>query len=310
ETGLWVQIKELFGFAVSIESGSWITRTGNHLFNFVLLGLPAVFGFRPPWEIRWLVLPLLPFILIGWGLAFWYFGRLIKTSSQNIRRNWHMLIGSVGLLTAGFLFTSFGLDPSGRYFLPLVVPFSLMLAWVIASLEIRLLFQSALVLIIVLYNGLGTWQAASKFPPGITTQFDAVSWIDHRYDTDLINFLRNSGEFRGYSNYWVSYPLAFESREDIIFSPRLPYHPDLRYTSRDDRYPAYTDLVASSPKTAYITTFNPALDEALRLGFSRLGITWQEKVIGDFHIYYQLSRPVHPADLEPELKETSMVGIQ
>lgn len=51
-----------------------------------------------------------------------------------------------------------------------------------------------------------------KNPPGITTQLDAVTWLDKQYDR-LIAFLQENGVTRGYSNYWVAYPLAFLSRK-------------------------------------------------------------------------------------------------
>lgn len=209
-----------------------------------------------------------------------------------------MLMGSVCLLTAGFLFTPFGLDPSGRYFLPLVVPLFLLLAWVMTAFIKPPWIQIVLVLFLLAYHAIGTWQSAEKNPPGITTQFDSVTWIDHRYDGELMQFLRETGETRGYSNYWVSYPLAFLSKEEIIFSPRLPYHVDLRYTSRDDRYPQYTRMVQESEKTAYITTFNPALDAKIEQKFTQLGISWKEKMVGDYRVYYQLSRPIHPDDID------------
>ncbi|NMB59768.1 MAG: hypothetical protein GYA12_11400 [Chloroflexi bacterium] len=151
-----------------------------------------------------------------------------------------------------------------------------------------------------MFAAIGTIESAVG-SPWITTQFDRVSWIDHHYDDDLIHFLQSNGETRGYSNYWVAYPLAFLTEEKILFVPRLPYHQDLRYTSRDDRIARYTELVDSSPQTAYITTFNPSLDQALREGFTRLGVTWKEKKIGDFLIYYSLSRPVRPAEIQNEL---------
>jgi hypothetical protein len=208
-----------------------------------------------------------------------------------------MLIGSVGLLTAGYLFTPFGLDPSGRYFIPLAVPLALLLAWVMVSFIKKQWLLTTLVLFLLAYHAIGTWQCAAKTPPGITTQFDDITWIDHRYDNELMTFLRDTGETRGYSNYWVAYPLAFLSNEEIIFSPGLPYHADLRYTARDDRYPAYTRMVQASEKTAYITTFNPALDEKIQQELKKLDIGWKEKVIGDYRIYYQLSKPVQPAEL-------------
>lgn len=300
QAGLFNQIKELFGSAISVESDNWLVRSGKHLFYFVFLGLPAAFGLRPPWDIRWLVLPLLPFILMIWGWVFWKFPGVYKKEARTTRSGWNMLIMSAALLAAGFVFTSFGLDPSGRYFLPLVVPLTLCVSHVILRADIHRIVRIAITAILILFAATGTIQSASA-SPWITTQFDHVSWINHRYDDELIHFLRSNGETRGYSNYWVAYPLAFLSDEEILFAPRLPYHEDLRYTSRDDRIPAYSKTVDASPRTAYITTFNPELDEALTRGFSRLGVTWQEKKIGDFHIFYALSRPVRPAEIQQEL---------
>ena len=96
----------------------------------------------------------------------------------------------------------------------------------------------------------------------------------------------------------MAYPLAFESNEKILLAPRLPYHSDLRYTERDDRYPPYTQAAGSSSKTVYISTFEtPLLDLQLREGFTRLGVTWQEKTIGNYHVFYALSRAVQPAEI-------------
>lgn len=301
QSGSSLQISEMFGSAVSIEKDPWIVRTGNHLFNFLFLGLPAIFGLRPPWEIRWLGLPLLPFILVIWGGVFWFFGKLLKTMEAGERQKWYLILASVGFLAAGFIFTAFGLDPSGRYFLPLAVPFSLIFAQTVVSLPVKKTIQFALAAILVVYAGVGTIQSALKNPPGITTQFDSVTWINHQYDEKLIEFLKDKGEVFGYSNYWVTYPLAYKSREEILYSPSLPYHNDLRYTSRDNRLPEYTRQVERASRTAYITTFNPPLDMALKTGFSRLGVNWREETIGDYHIYFDLSRPVHPSELIGEL---------
>ena len=300
QAGLFNQIKELFGSAISVESDNWLIRSGKHLFYFVFLGLPAAFGLRPTWDIRWLAMPLLPFILMIWGWIFWKFPGMYKREEQAAQSGWNMLIMSAALLAAGFVFTSFGLDPSGRYFLPLVVPMALCASMVILKAKIHRIIRFAIPSVMILFAAVGTIQSASA-SPWITTQFDRVSWIDHHYDGELIQFLRSNGEIRGYSNYWVAYPLAFLTDEEILFAPRLPYHEDLRYTSRDDRIPAYTETVDASARTAYITTFNPALDEALTSGFTRLGVKWKENKIGDFHIFYALSRPVRPAEMQQEL---------
>lgn len=289
-------LMELLGTAVAVEQVSWIARTGMHLVNFLLLGVSVIFGFRPPWSVVWLGLPLLPFALIFWMGAGWYFFQKLKRSGPE-RSAYALLAGVVGTLLAGFLFTAFGVDPSGRYFLPLAVPLALVAAQMVVHIPRRAWQSVALVLLVLGYQAWGTLQSGLRFPPGLTTQFYEPSIIDHRADAELIAFLRQQGEMRGYSNYWVTYPLAFHSGEDLIFIPRLPYHQDLRYTPRDDRYAAYTDLVISSPRAAYITTRNPDLDQYLRDHFHGLGISWQEKMIGDYRVYYHLSQLVQPQEI-------------
>jgi hypothetical protein len=75
---------------------------------------------------------------------------------------------------------------------------------------------------------------------------------------------------------------------------RLPYHEDFRYTPRDSRIPAYAEAVAASERVAYITTRHPELDSQLRSGLTALGVTFSERVFGDYHVFYGLSRRVTP----------------
>ncbi len=286
---------ELFGSAVSVEQGGFLTRLEAHLVNLVLLGGTVLFGLRPPWEVRWLALPLLPLALIFWlGVT----GFLLKNMFRNKdQRLIYWMLGGVGIvLGAGFLFTSFGVDPSGRYFLPLCVPLALAAAEMVKYFLRKTGWQALSIGLVLVFNFWGTLQAAA-YPPGITTQFYAASAIDHRYDAELLDFLGQAGEHFGYSNYWVAYPLAFQSQERTIFVPRLPYHPDLRFTPRDDRYLPYDRLVENSQQVAYITTRNTALDVWLRNGFSAAGVTWSEKTIGDYQVFYHLSRPVRPEQI-------------
>lgn len=306
ENGLHSLVAELLGTAVAVEQGSWLARTGSHLVNFLLLGVGAIFGLRPPWNVRWLALPLLPFVLAFWVGVLWLFvcglrrrtGSVEAAAGNDDHRAERVLLAGVGLtLLAGFLFTHFGVDPSGRYFIPLAIPLSLAAAWVILS-KVRKPWQvMALAALVVGYQAWGTLECALIYPPGLTTQFYEPTIIDHRADSDLIAFLREQGETRGYTSYWVTYPLAFHSGEELIFVPRLPYHADMRYTPRDDRYAPYAQQVADSERTAYITVRSPWLDETLRVEFARLGVSWEEKTIGDFSIFYQLSRAVRPQEI-------------
>ena len=123
-------------------------------------------------------------------------------------------------------------------------------------------------------------------PPGLTTQFAPGTQVDMSYLGELASFLEAHGETRGYTNYWVAYPLAFQSEEDLIFVPRLPYHQDFSYTARDDRYAPYGGAVAVAERVAYITTLHPELDEVLRTEFEQLGVSWEERTDWGFQVFY------------------------
>ncbi len=283
---------ELQGSAIAgVEGGGWLAQIGQHVINLGLLGTTVLFGLRPPWEVRWLGLPFLPLILMFWG---WVVGQIVRKPKPH--GAW-VLIGVMITLVAAFILTPFGADPSGRYFLPLVVPFSLFGAWAMRGVR-QPRVKGVLIGLVLVYHLIGTVQGAVKNPPGITTQFDAVTWLDKQYDADLIAFLQENGVTRGYSNYWVAYPLAFLSEETLIFVPELPYHLDFRHTTRDNRYAPYNEMVAQAEEVAYITTHHPALNDRLRDGFMNLGVSWEEKRIGSYDVFYNLSRSVRPSELD------------
>jgi hypothetical protein len=270
---------------------------GYRLLDFFVFGLATLFGFRPSWELRWLMPYLLPAALILDLTVVVFTVRRLRLRDAASPARW-MLAGAAVLLFLVYLLTPFGNDPSGRYFLPLGLA--------AAALTAEFCFRAAarigraaylLPAALLAFQAAGTLDCAARVPPGITTQFDAVAQLDQRDLPRVIEFLRANGETRGYTDYWVSFPLAFLSGEDVIFTARLPYHPDLSYTPRDDRYAPYDLLVASSGRAAYITTKNPNLDAVLETAFRDLGITYQVEQIGDFRIYYQLSRAIRPEEI-------------
>lgn len=296
QNGIESLVNELFGSAVAVEQEAFLHKVFNHLVNLILLGSTVTFGLRPPWEIRWLALPLLPLALIFWLVVhlFW-FKKLFQPAGY--RNSLRVLIGVPFIVVAGFLFTSFGVDPSGRYFVPLAIPLALVAGQFLWVELARKWVRMAALVVVLVFNLAGTIQCALRYPPGLTTQFYSATIIDHRYDQELIRFLETNGERWGYTNYWVSYPLAFLSNEQLVFVPALPYHLDLRYTDRDNRYLPYNDIVTNSQRVAYITTRNPVLDGVLRLKFTENAVEWREEVIGDYHIYYQLSKVIRPEDI-------------
>jgi hypothetical protein len=293
--GLGPLLSEAGGAAIAGASPSgWLAALGLHLVNLLVFGSTVAVGLRPPWEIRWLGPWLAPL-----AVAFWL-GALIFTVRRAARGRIgeRLLAGVAFALVLGFVLTPFGVDASGRYFVPLAAPMAIFGGALIATPGIRWPAISWLALAAVLaFNLWGNLESAFRNPPGITTQFDAVTRIDHGHDQELIAFLRERGETRGYTNYWVAYPLAFLSAEDLVYVPQLPYHQDFRHTARDDRYPPYAEVVAGSERVAYITTNHPALDERLREGFLERGISFEETAIGDYRVFYRLSQPITPQAL-------------
>ncbi len=292
--GVTALLSELGGSAIAGASpAGWLTAIGGHSLNLLLFGPSVLMGLRPPWSTQTLAWPFVPLTI-----AFWL-GALASAGLRRFRLaeegagGW-LISGVAAVLLAGFVLTPFGADPSGRYFLPVAVVMSVFGgAWVARLREGKgpVLAVAALTAVL-LFNLASTIQAAETLPPGLTTAFDPVAQIDTSSLPALAEFLESHGETRGYTNYWVAYPLAFVSDEQLVFVPTLPYHPDFRYTPRDDRYPPYDQLVAKSPSVAYITTHHPSLDESLSSALQTRGVTFSERWIGPYHVFYDLSQPV------------------
>ena len=303
-SGLSNLVSELSGSAIAgVESLSFLDQFTRHALNLILFGSTALLGLRPTWEIRWLAMPLAPFVLIFWvGVALYTLKKMrrdLKVGPNDPAFSNVLLLGGVILLVVvGFVMTPFGADPSGRYFLPVAVVLAIFASQAVWKWRSKWgSYVWLCVGLVLTFHLWGTLEVMRSNPPGFTTQIDAVTQINHQYDKELIEFLQTEGENRGYTNYWVAYPLAFLSEESLIYIPRLPYHQDLRYTTRDDRYPPYDRLIDQTQRTAYITTNNPLLDEQLRTGFKDLGVSWQETKIGAYHVYYRLSQVVKPEDV-------------
>lgn len=281
-------IDEMTGVAVAgtVAAPTFIQSLGVRLINFILFGASAWFGLRYPWSGE--------FILPGAALLAIYLAAL----GYAIKRGPRILWGMIATLLITFLITPFGGDPSGRYFLPLYLPLMVFTAQLLDRVrEQRGTLVGLLIVVILGYNVSTTLMAAAQQPPGITTQFDATTWIDHNRDRELIDFLLANNETRGYTNYWGEYTLAFTSNEQIITSARLPYHLDLSYTPRDDRYPVYSQTVAAAPRAFYLTTNHPKLDALIRERLTALGVTFKEHDIGNYHVFYALSRKVDPKEI-------------
>jgi hypothetical protein len=199
----------------------------------------------------------------------------------------------MGLFCVVFVASTFGADPTGRYFLPLLLPLGIVLgAWIFsigeAGTRRALSLQVAVVALVIGYQAAGQITAMTT-PPGFTTQFDLASHIPNDQDADLIAFLDEHQLYNGYTNYWVAFRLAFLSSERMQFSAALPYKTNLDYNPADNRYQHYVQATENAKRIAIITTSLPELDARLVAHLQAEGITYHEQMIGVFHVYYDFT---------------------
>ena len=74
-------------------------------------------------------------------------------------------------LVGGFVLTPFGAVPSGRYFLPMSILLALIAADTLLEFARRAGYWVwCVVVLLTVYNCIGTLQSAASMPPGITTR--------------------------------------------------------------------------------------------------------------------------------------------
>lgn len=272
------------------------STVGQRLVGLLLLGLPALFGIRPPWSSDFLPIPLLFIgILLHLAVGLHLIVRFRRRPSP-LGLGVKLLAGVPLALLAAFLITQFGIDSTGRYLLPMYLPVLLASAYLLDQAW-RWRREAAVAGLtgFLVVNGWATAQAASM--SGITTQFDPITRFGNEHDRALIGFLEQRDVSTGYTNYWVAYRIGFLTAEEVQLSPELPYKADLRYTERDLRIPGYKEAADSSDRIVYITTKHPTLDSRIRRAFEELDVKYRQRGIGHYHVFFNLSRPVRPDEI-------------
>ena len=265
--------------------------------GFFLLGLPALIGMRFPWQPEIMLVPLAVLALALYLAVIVYAVRPLYPDDRRLAGRTLLLI-QVGVFVLLFVGSRFGVDATGRYLLPLVAPLAIFTAMLIRHVR-RNHSRWAFVLLgyLLAFNLAGTALGGSINPPGLTTQFGPITRFDNRSDAALISFLLDHAGARGYSNYWVTYRIAFESDERVVLAAQLPFKEDLVYSPRDAGYAPYTLAAGASSTAVYVTSQHPRLDALLRERFAARSVTFQETQIGPYHVFYALSRKVTPEEL-------------
>lgn len=291
---------EWAALAVYLPGGGFESTVVERLIGLVALGIPAVVGMR----YTWLEYYLVPVGVVALGLYAVALYRLARTDAPPLRPGARPLVlGVPAALTAVFLLSSFGADPTGRYLLPFIVPLGIALGTLAEQLRLqRGLVWAVPLAFVALYNLSGQATAVIAGDPGFTTQFNLETHASNTNDEALIDWLLANDLNHGHTNYWIGYRLAFLSGEQLQYSTRLSYRPDEIVTDIDERYPPYAAATANADRLAYITWTNlPEQITSLADAFDATGLTYQIHEIGPFVVFYDFSEtPPPPAELASE----------
>ena len=259
-------------------------------FLLFLFGLPAAVGLRFPWSGEYF-LPIVGLIvLVVYIVAFYLMGR----RKQFAFATRFLVYGTVLTFVIVFIASSFGTDPTGRYFVVLLLPFAVAFGGMLSNLmDVQRIAAIAVLVVVVGYYALGQVVAALNNPPGLTTQFDLISHFPNDDDDELLAFLLENELYHGYTNYWIATRMAFLSGEQLQYSSALPYKEDLSYNPADNRYKPYQVAAEAATQGAYINTdLLPELDEVLVDQFDELGILYETAEVGIYNIYYNFESEI------------------
>ena len=261
----------------------------------VLFSLTVLWGMRFPWQADLILAPFAVPLVALYVATFLY---VVRPKHQDRTAGRALLLFQAGVYVVVFISGRSGVDVTGRYLLPLVAAGAVFVAILLGYIRGEHPHLAMVLLgYVVAFNLVATGLAAWNTPPGLTTVFMPIARFDNRSDAALISFLLDHNGTRGYSNFWVTYRIAFESDERVILAARLPYKEDLEYWSSDAGYEPYNRAADESAIAVYVTTQHPRLDALLRERLTGSGVTFLEQQVGPYHVFYDLSRKVVPEEL-------------
>lgn len=290
----WLALRWLLGGSQS-NNGLSFTITERAL-GFFFVGLPSALGLRFPWEQS-----LWNGIAAG-IMTLIFIVMICRAGVRAIRKNGIECFLMLVILSFSLIFvgSAFGTDITGRYLLPLCVPFAILFAlWMVDIWNARQKqrwFAIALVSFLLTFQAMGNG-IAMRQPYGLTSQFDLVNHIPNDHDQELIDFLKAHNGTRGFGTYWMTFRLAFLSKEEVILDAWLPNKLSMIYTPVDRRFPPYTQAVIATERPVYVTANVPELEQRVEDGLKRLEINYQKQQIGAYAVFYDLSRRVLPSEL-------------
>ncbi len=284
------------GLAPFKDMGSAILASLSYL---VTDALPTVWGLRPvkgemTVSLAWVAIPiyLTGIIYIAWK-------QILGPSGDRVR-NGVVLLVFLGLSPFIFVLGAITnwnytviIPDSGllsRYFAPAytVLPICAAAAiWDSRHLVRRLpLLLMGVLLTVNLWNNLSADPIASMRSPFENVPLPATH-------TALVSFLQDEGIHYAYATHWIGYRLMFETKMAVRTSDYV------EQTHGMDRLPRFSQAVETSSEIPAFILFHPPWEKAppLEAELQKLGVRFSKGVVGNYIVYYGLSRRVHPAEV-------------
>lgn len=273
------------------------------LVALLLLGLPALYGLRLPWEAGFALTPwtllagLVYLALVADLIAGWIARRSSQFTPEpdDIRRARGWVWLAFGVFAVVFVFSSFA-DATGRYLIPLWVPAAIGVALGLDRVYRRSRTLAVAGLLILLAAQAITVIDAARTPTGLQPQLVARLQIPRGHDQDVIDFLRARDYAHGYAGYWTAYRLTFKAHEDVILDPALP-HEAKTVIGDNRRYEPYADAVNAAERVVWITQNFPELDALIVRKLAARDIAYAVRDFGPYRVYYDFSERVAPVDI-------------
>ncbi len=299
----WAALKFLTG-GFEPAPGVEPISPGESLIGLLILGFPALYGLRYPWQAGLaLSLGALVYLALLTDLLAGRWARLRQKPGRGKQRHRPLAYtaarrwvwGTLGVFAVIFTFSSFS-DATGRYLMPVWVPAAIGVALGLDRLRRAGRLIPAAALAVLLAAQAGSVIRAAKTDTGLTPQLVERLRAPAESDRALLDFLAAQGYTRGYTSYWTSFRLTFRAHEAVIFDTALPYD-DKGYHAGNDRYLPYRDLVQQAERVVWVTQHFPELDAVIVSRLDTAGITYQTQEVGPYRVYYDFSARVAPADL-------------
>ena len=213
--------------------------------------------------------------LVGIGLVWWHrasLGHLIRGGSSPTGRGPALFL-LILLLVPPFVavsrFANLWAEP--RYALPLyaAAPLAAAIIWTVRERS-----RTAFALILAGLLGLNLFSlATSNYRLSLPTSVGESTAANR---ADLIEALRERGIDRIYTDYWLAYPIAFESGEAIV--PAV-------WSGGFGRRASYSHLVYVAPDPAFVFARDTPGDLEFRARLAEHGGTARMEEIGVYRLY-------------------------